>query len=267
MGSKKLQTNPSFLGHICYLRNNQIYKNSQHLVQLQTHEYIADNYQACRYQNSAIRHPHSPHHHSSNSALAPCHDQMISKQLALVFFPFYAKSALVSFPPLLVLMFSSTLALVFFQPLLALGFSRPSVSVSSQLWLVLESSPFSTRMVLEYCAATDTLDHVASSVDTCHADHEMDNVHCPNKSFHTLAHLSKSSRIHAANSNKFVHNLLEYLSTFVRMDLSDTFCHSHWPWNTSSRMDHANKFSRIPLAHLNMFSRSHLTLIDRLIHC
>merc|ERR1719216_297833 len=83
----------------------------------------------------------------------------------------------------------------------------------------------------------------------------MDTVHCSNKSFHTLAHLSKSSRIHAANSNKFVRNLSEYLSTFVRMDLSDTFCHIHWPWNTSSRMDHANKFSRIPLAHLSMFSR------------
>merc|ERR1719216_499129 len=113
----------------------------------------------------------------------------------------------------------------------------------------------------------DTLAHAASSVDICHADHEMDTVHCSNKSFHTLVHLSKSSRIHAANSNKFARNLSGYLSTFVRMDPSDTFCHSHWPWNTSSHMDQTNKFSRIPLAHLSMFSRNHLTLIDRLIHC
>merc|ERR1719361_1022112 len=84
---------------------------------------------------------------------------------------------------------------------------------------------------------------MSSSVDTCHA--EMDNAHCPNKSSHTLGHLSMSAR-----------NLLGYLSMFVRMDPSDTFCHSHWPWNTSSHMDHANKFSR-----------NHLTSIDRLIHC
>merc|ERR1719361_2572966 len=135
-------------------------------------------------------------------------------------------------------MFSSTLALVFFQPLLAFGFSRLSVLESSQLWLVLvsflplvismllvlASSPFSTQMVLGYCAAMDILVHVASSVDICRA--EMDNVRCPNKSSHTQAHLNKSSRIHAANSNKFARILLEYLSTFVRKDPSGTFCHS-----------------------------------------
>merc|ERR1719216_385205 len=94
----------------------------------------------------------------------------------------------------------------------------------------------------------------------------MDTVRCLNTSFHTLAHLSKSSRIHAAYSNKFARNLLEYLSTFVRMDPSDTFCHSHWPWNTSSHMDQTNKFSRIPLARLSMFSHSRLPIIGRLIH-
>merc|ERR1719221_93886 len=151
---------------------------------------------------------------------------MISKQLVLGFFPFYAKLALVSFPLLLVLMFSSTLALVFFQPLLAFGFSRPSVLGSSQLWLVLvsflplvismplvlETSPSSKQSVLGYCAAMDTLDHVASSVDICHAG--MDNVHRSNMSSHTQEHLSKSFRTHAANSNKFARNLSGYLSTF-----------------------------------------------------
>merc|ERR1719273_1257084 len=88
-----------------------------------------------------------------------------------------------------------------------------------------------------------------------------------NTSFHTLGHLSKSFRIHAANSNKFARNLLGYLSTFVRKNPSDTFCHSHWPWNTSSRMDQTNTFSRNPLARLSMFSRSHLPIIGRLIHC
>merc|ERR1719189_274165 len=93
--------------------------------------------------------------------------------------------------------------------------------------LVLESSPFSNsmQMGLGYCAAMDILDHVASSVDIYHADHEMDNVHRSNMSSRT-----------------------------------DQNC-------KSSHMDHANKFSRIPLAHLSMFSRIHLTLIDRLIHC
>merc|ERR1719189_3482819 len=105
-------------------------------------------------------------------------------------------------------------------------------------------------MVLGYCAALDTLVHVASSVDICRA--EMDNVHRSNMSSRTDQNC-KSSRIHAANSNKFARNLLGYLSTFVRKDPSDTFCHSHWPWNTSSHMDHANKFSRIPLARLSRF--------------
>merc|ERR550539_1359636 len=101
--------------------------------------------------------------------------------------------------------------------------------------MALGASQLSKRPDLGYCAAMDILDHVASSVD----------IYRLSTSFHTQGHLNKSSRIHAANSNKFVRILLGYLSRFVRMDPSDT----------SSRMDHANKFSRIPLAHLSMFSR------------
>merc|ERR1719273_1944137 len=87
-----------------------------------------------------------------------------------------------------------------------------------------------------------------------------------NKSFHTQGHLNKSSRIHAANSNKFARNLSGYLSTFVRKDPSGTFCHSHWPWNTSSHMDHANKFSRNHWAIIDRLIHCHLTLIGRPIH-
>merc|ERR1719361_3010754 len=115
------KTIPSFWEHICYLRNNQIYKNSQHLVQFETHECIAGNYRAYKYQNSANLHPHSLPLHSSNNVLAPCHHDQSSKPLVLVFF----------------------------QPLLALVFSRRSVLESSQLWLVLASFPLYAKSALE----------------------------------------------------------------------------------------------------------------------
>merc|ERR1719216_443940 len=91
---------------------------------------------------------------------------MISKQLALEFFPSYAKLALESSQiskQSALGSFSLLLVLESFQTLLAFGFSRPLVLESSQLWLVLVSflvlgismllalvsSPFSRPLVLE----------------------------------------------------------------------------------------------------------------------
>merc|ERR1719266_738747 len=120
--------------------------------------------------------------------------------------------------------------------------------------MVLGSSQISKRSVLVFRAAMDILDNVASSVDICHA--EMENVRRLNK-FSRTDQNCKFARIQvAAHMNKFSRNPSGYLSTFVRKDPSGTFCHSHWPWNTSSHMDHANKSSH-----------NHLTLIDRPIHC
>merc|ERR1719510_1089469 len=126
----------------------------------------------------------------------------------------------------------------------------------SSTQMVLESSQISKRSVLVFCVAMDILDNVASSVDICHA--EMDNVRRLNK-FSRTDQNCRFARIQVAvHMNKFSRNPSGYLSTFVRKDPSGTFCHSHWPWNTSSHMDHANKSSRIHLAYL--------TLIDRPIH-
>jgi len=151
---------------------------------------------------------------------------------------------------------------------LALGFSRRSVLEFSQFWLVLasfppctksalESSPSSMPMVLGssqiskqtvlvFRAAMDILDDVASSVDICRA--EMDNVRRLNK-FSRTDQNCKFARIQVVvHMSKFSRNPSGYLSTFVRKDPSGTFCHSHWPWNTSSHMDLANKSSHNPLA-------------------
>lgn len=80
-----------------------------------------------------------------------------------------------------------------FLPSLALVFSPFSMP------MVLESSQISKQTVLEYRV---TLDNPLDILD--HVD-----IYRSSRSSHTLAHLNKSSRIHAANSNKFVRILLE----------------------------------------------------------
>merc|ERR1719464_1559350 len=83
--------------------------------------------------------------------------------------------------------------------------------------MVLESSQISKQSVLVFCAM-DILDHVASSVDICHA--AMDNVR----------RLNKFSR--TDQNCKFARIQVEYLSTFSRNPLAHTSKFSH--------MDHAS---------------------------
>merc|ERR1719242_297538 len=86
--------------------------------------------------------------------------------------------------------------------------------------MVLGSSQISKRSVLVFCAAMDIFDHVASSVDICHA--EMDNVRRLNKFSRTDQNCMYARIQVAARMSNFARNPSGYLSTFVRKDPSDT---------------------------------------------